>query len=537
MTRPFDAIVVGSGPSGAQAACRLVDSGLQVALVDIGNTDNEYAHLVPDASFSEIRQADPDQRIYFLGKNEEGIPSGSIGVAAQLTPPRQYVVRDNERWLRRRSETFDSIESVALGGLGAAWGAGCFTYDRDELDKAGLDDDEMQPHYETVAERIGVSGPQQGSFARRACRLPNLLPPLEIDSNAESILAGYEKKSESLNRRGLFMGRTPLAVLSRDYKGRQANPYFDMDFWSDSRGSVYRPQYTIEELKRRDNFIHIPRSLVVRFTESPVEGAQVYIQNVDTEQQHRLSCRRLVLAAGALGSARIALRSLEQYNVEVPVLSNPYSYLVCVNLRMLGRAARDRRHSLAQLSILLDDRPGSGESISAQIFSYRSLLLFRLVQQMPLPVWAGLQAARILVSSLAIVGVHHADSSSPLRRAALRRESERDCLEINYLREEERLASERSRRAKLAEHLIGLGCVPLRSIPMRYGSSIHYAGTLPVSAEDRPLTTTPQGRLRGTQNVFVADGSVLAFLPAKGLTFTIMANADRIAKGIAEQLR
>jgi choline dehydrogenase-like flavoprotein len=37
------------------------------------------------------------------------------------------------------------------------------------------------------------------------------------------------------------------------------------------------------------------------------------------------------------------------------------------------------------------------------------------------------------------------------------------------------------------------------------------------------------GRLFGTRLVFVADGACFAALPAKNLTFTIMANAMRIA--------
>jgi choline dehydrogenase-like flavoprotein len=62
-----------------------------------------------------------------------------------------------------------------------------------------------------------------------------------------------------------------------------------------------------------------------------------------------------------------------------------------------------------------------------------------------------------------------------------------------------------------------------------HGASIHYAGTLPYSAEDRPLTTTPDGMLRNAPNVYVADGSSWRFMPAKGLTLTLMANARRVA--------
>jgi choline dehydrogenase-like flavoprotein len=39
----------------------------------------------------------------------------------------------------------------------------------------------------------------------------------------------------------------------------------------------------------------------------------------------------------------------------------------------------------------------------------------------------------------------------------------------------------------------------------------------------------PDGKLHGAKRVYVADGSGFNYLPAKGLTFTIMANAHLAA--------
>jgi hypothetical protein len=54
---------------------------------------------------------------------------------------------------------------------------------------------------------------------------------------------------------------------------------------------------------------------------------------------------------------------------------------------------------------------------------------------------------------------------------------------------------------------------------------------LPFSKEEQPLTLASNGRLHGTSNVYVADGSGFTYLPAKGLTFTLMANAHLAALG------
>jgi choline dehydrogenase-like flavoprotein len=62
------------------------------------------------------------------------------------------------------------------------------------------------------------------------------------------------------------------------------------------------------------------------------------------------------------------------------------------------------------------------------------------------------------------------------------------------------------------------------------GSSVHYAGTLPMAHEGGALTCDANGRLRGLRGAWIADGAAFPTLPAKNLTFTLMANATRMAE-------
>jgi choline dehydrogenase-like flavoprotein len=89
---------------------------------------------------------------------------------------------------------------------------------------------------------------------------------------------------------------------------------------------------------------------------------------------------------------------------------------------------------------------------------------------------------------------------------------------------------------RMLRFLAGLRCIPMGVNKPLHGASIHYAGTLPYASEDRPYTTTPDGRLRHAPNVYVADGSSWRFMPAKGLTLTLMANARRVAAQALQDL-
>jgi hypothetical protein len=530
-------IVVGSGPSGAQAAHTAVAHGAKVALVDVGHVDDTYAGTVPDRPFSEVRRYDPAQSRFFLGEHLEGALHDTRAVGAQLTPPRKHIIRDTARLLPVESDTFAPLQSLALGGLGAGWGAGASTYEPAELRRAGLPPEAVTRYYDPLARDIGVSGPADDDTSPHHAALTALQPPLDVDSNGEALLRTYAAKRRRLNTQGFKVGRLPLAVLSEPLGRRQPNPYHDMDFWSDHRESVYRPGLTVTELTAQPNFTHVNRTLATRFSDEGRGRVVVHGDNVDTGGRVTLTCRRLVLAAGAVNTARLALRSLSGPGTRVPLLCNPYTYLPVLNLPMLGRPARDRRHSFAQVTGLLVPPDHPEEQVVANCFSYRSLLLFKLVREMPLPPALGLQLTRLIVTSLVVVGIHHPDAPSTDRYLTLQDTGNGgDVLTARVARSDAETGTERRRERQILRHLVTLRCLPLHVIRLMTGASIHYAGTLPFADDEGPLTCAHDGRLRPTTSVYVADSAPWRFLPAKGLTFTLMANARRVADAVIASL-
>ena len=243
-----DYIVVGSGATGAHAAHTLVEHGARVAMLDVGHRDEKYKSLIPDQDFTTLRQQDGDQHRYFIGDEFEGIPWGKVKVGAQLTPSRQFMVRDVGRLIPLLSDTFTPMESLAYGGLGNGWGLGCFVFSDSELDRAGLDRSEMKAAYEIVSKRIGISGVRDDAAAYTLGDLKNYCPPLRIDRNCQILYEKYRRKSLALNRMGFFMGQPAMAILTEDLGKRQHTSYHDMDFYTDHGLSAYRPWMTVDQL-------------------------------------------------------------------------------------------------------------------------------------------------------------------------------------------------------------------------------------------------------------------------------------------------
>lgn len=539
MSDACDVLVVGSGPSGVNAAVPLVAAGLRVTLLDVGRRDEIYGALVPDAPFAELRRTDAAQHRYFLGDRFEGLSfeNQSRGATPQLGPPRQHVVESADL-LPTQAPGFAAVQSLARGGLGATWGAACFPFLDEELTACGFDPAGMRPHYEAVARRVGISGDRDDDLSPWRGALEALLEPLDVDPNAEALLARYAPRRAAFAAAGVRVGRTLLAALSRPLGGRRANAYHDMDFWSNAGDSVYRPEATLRELERAANFSYRAGQLVQRFEEPRAGGVRVYARSLGEGRERCFDARSLVLAAGALGTTRLVLRSLGRYGVPVPLACNHHGYVPCLRLRGIGRPARAHRHSLAQLTMIYDPTRDRRHLVQAQLYSYRSLMLYRLLNDSFLPFRESLRVLRALASSFVIFLAQHEDHPGPGKRCTLERQGggEDDVLRIDYAVSEPETRAQRAHEKVMIRHLRRLGCVPLQSVPTVHGSSAHYGGQLPTTREDRPLTTEPGGRLRGTRAVYVADGAAFAYLPAKGPTCTLMANADRVGSLVAREL-
>jgi len=535
-----DAIVVGSGPGGVNAAAALVAAGRRVVMLDYGQADERYAPLIPRRPFSELRRSDPDQHRYLLGDDFEGIALGDVRVGAQLTPPRAHVFAP-PALNPAVSDDFQGSSSLARGGFGAAWSAGVFPFSDEELAPMGLGLEDLRPHFDAVAERIGVSG-ECDDLERFFVVSPSMMSGLELDSNADRICERYRRRRERLMREGFFLGRTRLAVCTREHRGRDPEEYLDLSYWADAGRSVYRPQWTLAELEREPAFRYLGHRHVQRFEESG-RTVRVHARHADSGASEVHEAGALVLAAGTLGTAPIVLRSLGRYDVPVPILCNPYSYAPMLHWAGLGRPVSDRRHSLAQLTVMMWAADGSGRIVQAQVFSYRSLLTFKLLKESPLAYPESLRIMRTLMPHFAILGVHHEDRPTPRKVGRLERESEpgSGCgtgrFRIEYRPDEDETRHQHEDERKLLRVFRRLGCLPLRMIRPGHGANIHYAGAFPMLPAGGDLTCDRSGRLRATRSVYLADGSVFPWIPAKGLTFTLMACADRVGSLLAKALR
>ncbi len=515
---------MGSGCTGAIAAQTLIEKGEKLTMLDVGCLPNEKASKIPEGNFEQLRRTDAKQHDYFLGEEADASINREIRTGAQLTPSRRYLIERVNELLPLTSATFFPMESLAYGGLGGGWGLGSCVFSSAELKKCGLNESEMNTAYQWVADRIGISGMADDVQPYTSAHLSGLQSPVVMDENGKTLFANYERKKAVLNKRGLFMGRPALALLTEDKGDRKAYRYRNLDFYEDGDQSAFRPAQMIEDLRKKGKLEYVARLQVIKFKD---QGSRVIVEakNVDSGENIFLSCDRLILATGTLGTARIVLNSSEG-DAKLPLLCNPYSYFPTIQWKMLGKTLGDKPFGYAQLSLFLD-KDGRNENVSmASIYSYQQLMLYRVIRNAPFDFNTNRKLFRYLLPALTIFGIHHPEEYHSENYF----EKRGNDFHANYLVSRPPAAGRRQTEFKNA--MRSLGCFVLKEINPGSGSSIHYAGTLPFSEKEKRFGISTKGRLNGTEHVYVADGSGFQFLPAKGLTLSLMANAHNVATNI-----
>jgi choline dehydrogenase-like flavoprotein len=165
------------------------------------------------------------------------------------------------------------------------------------------------------------------------------------------------------------------------------------------------------------------------------------------------------------------------------------------------------------------------------IYATEGLLRSDFLFKFPLSVQGGLSAAKYLLPAMALLQLYYPGEPHPSNTLGvdgrgnllLRYEAPPVVgVEKHILRALRRMGYWSSKR------------LVQKSNP---GASVHYAGPLPMRERpERRYETDRNGLLVGTKSVYIGDSATFPRLPAKNLTFTIMANALRIGRALRAEL-
>jgi choline dehydrogenase-like flavoprotein len=502
-------------------------------MLDVGNSGR--APVRPAESLNGLKQHLEDPANYFLGPRFESLILPDHGAEYYGFPPSKLHVFREHRSFRQQSKGFAPLVSFAGGGLAEVWTGGCYPFNDEELAQFPFGYSELGPFYGEVARRIGLSGTID-DLTQFFPVHDGIMDPLTLDAHSERLLSSYRANSGYFNGKlSTYLGRARVAAISRDHAGRKACDYSGRCLWGCPQEAFYTPAITLRECRTWPTFEYHSGLYVDHFRADAGGKIGSVVAHDAAGSEHEFPVGRLVLAAGTLCSTGIFLESIRRDTGKSPelggLMDNRQVLMPFVNLGMLGKQFQAESYQYHQVAIGVRP-PVALDYVHGLVTTLKTALIHPLVQNLPFDLGTSAAVFRNLHAALGLVNINCSDYRRPENRITLEQSSQGRRLLIQYqpaADEPERLKGIQAHFRKL---LWKLGCFappPMTHVrPM--GASVHYAGVLPMSTTVAPWTCTRECRSNDFENLYFVDGTTFPFLPAKNLTFTLMANAARVAE-------
>jgi len=365
----------------------------------------------------------------------------------------------------------------------------------------------------------------------------NLMAPLILDEGSEQLVSAYEKHKLSLNQdHKAYMGRSRVTTHSRDRGDRKGCVYCGRCLWGCPTESLYTPTITLRECLRFPNLTYLSNMWVSHFNYEDGRVTGVVAESMKGQGRQDFTADAYVLAAGTLSSSQIFMESIRRATGEIiqlgGLMDNRQVLIPFVNLRMLGKPYNPDTYQYHQLALGIETEKPE-EYIHSQITTLKTGLAHPIIQNLPFDMQTSAQVFRNLRACLGVVNLNLNDRRRDTNYLTLKVDPVTgwNKLIIHYepAEHEGELISKAVKR--VSRILWKLGCVvpPWMVVIRPMGSSVHYSGTIPMSAERKPRTTSKTCQSHDFENLFFVDGTTIPFLPAKNITFTLMSNAVRVA--------
>ncbi|MBN2294682.1 MAG: hypothetical protein JXM70_19795, partial [Pirellulales bacterium] len=245
-----------------------------------------------------------------------------------------------------------------------------------------------------------------------------------------------------------------------------------------------------------------------------------------------------VLACGTLSTSNVVLRTVYRGRNEIVrlagLMDNRQILAPFLNLSMLGRNCNLSTYQYHQLAFGIE-MGSPAQYVHGQVTTLKTGTAHAIFQNLPLDLKTSIQVFRNLRACLGVLNMNYCDWRRDDNYLTLSKDTTDEggwpVLSIQY-KSAAGEAATIERTCSIARRFfasLGAPLVPGMMHVRPMGSSVHYSGTLPMSAERKPWAVSPTCQSYDIDNLFIVDGAVMPFLPAKNLTFTLMANAVRVA--------
>ena len=520
--------VIGSGISGIFAARALASRGIQVTILDVGETLDAPRQAAVDRLHGLVPQDWPEPD-YDLIRENATFREGALPKKVHFGSDYIYANTRSFAPIRTLADGRVAYPTFAKGGFSNIWGAAVLPPADCDMADWPVSRKEMEPYFRSVAQSLPICG-GEGTLAEAFPAYRDDLGKLDAGPQGDALLKDLTKAEAPLRGRQTLYGRARLAVHTAQAPGGVlACIGCGYCFTGCVRGSIFSTLPMLAELRR--NGVEYRGGICVDRIEESNGRPTVCAVDTRNNTRHKLSFDAVFVAAGPINTTRILLQSRGLY--DHPVVLKESQKFVLPMLRLRGAPTTVEQPSVTLGSTFIETKVASRPAhwLHLQIVPMNRMIIETagLIGALN-PIGKHLWKPLLRHMMAAWCGMH-SDYSSHVELRLRRGRNQDDILELDLKPSEIAMAGARQAAKDLFR--LGLSFQTLFCYWMikfaNPGSGTHCGASFPMRREPRGLLETDvYGRPFGWSRVFAVDLSILPSIPGTTLGFSVMANAARI---------
>jgi ferredoxin len=508
--------IVGSGPNGVASIKPFLEHRKKFEITLITRGDFDFEKNTKDKIKHINKLTNSEKYNYWLEKKNS---SGFV--------PKKLFFNSKEIYENRNSEfIFDKNiffdVSYKIGGLSNVWGANICDLSNNDLKKYGYDNKYLKYFLKKVSKDIKISGEKDkiDNYQNNVCYNKK---NLNYTSQAKSLKELFQKNIEFFKNKNFRLGYAKLAINTDDIENACENCGLCM--FGCHKNSIYNSANDIKKILQKINFI---TNTKIKCFDEINNKILLYLENESSQTNSTMIFDKVILAAGTIDTSIIALKYLAKYNKNQLIIKNSNKYFFLYFTKK--KIAKDEHKKTIGLSQIFMQTEIKNHTFHLQL--YDSNILFKMTLR-------NFFSTKILniffrffsfIFNRLMVGVIYFPSEIS------------DEMIIEFKNKNFRIKKKTKSSffifALLAKLYIFV--FKLKSFPLpiffkgKTGVSQHFGSTLPMSRNPNIGECDINGKLEGTQNIYIADSSSLKRIPSTPPTLLTMSNAQFISSKIIE---
>ena len=529
----MDVLIIGSGPAAAGAALALCDApGVTVRILDVGGrleATNEAARQRMSASAPDGWSADDRGTISKVAAPTSTHKLPEKRVFGSSFPFDDFGQLDG---VSAQANENTHVISGAYGGFSNTWGAQTMPYSAASFDAWPIAREELSSDYRAVLGALPFSG-EPDDLEEYFPLYADADPLPALSENSSRILDSYRRHRLQVRRQGVIMGKARLALRG------SACVSCGLCMTGCPYSYVYSASQTFDDLIANDRVEYIDGQLALSLGEDD-EGPFVTARKVNDGTVSTFRADKVLVACGSIGTTRLVASSLGQWSRPIHLQESVQFLMPLAALRGNKRLSQDGSFTLNQFNMVMPFDEAGRDLVQIHGYPYNEAMndavpgilrtpMLRVLRDMLLKrLTVGLGYLPSWWSAGFDVTVEKPDEADQPARVVLSHSS------TAHDQSKKRLRAINARLLRAAPYLGVFPVIPMVTMSAP-GKSYHFGGSFPHSNEPVPGHESDLlGRVHPWRNVHLVDASVFPTVSATTFTLTIMANAHRIARLVAQ---